>query len=145
MTARYRWEYYWNGQIKQPMFCLTLSVPTTYAPLLTTAIRNPVSLQHQWVFQRFNEVRPHCAVLEHLLFSMCTVLYTLNSSDILLSSTDCGKNELTDFLNGNEPFTCIQCTYITICSSLTPPPPPFNVGLDSGNGSLPTLNRGGGI
>ena len=44
-------------------------------PFLTTAIRNPVSLQHQWVFQHFNEVRPHCAVLENLLFSMCTVLY----------------------------------------------------------------------
>ena len=26
------------------------------------------------------------------------------------------------FLIGNEPFTYIQCTYITICSSLTPPP-----------------------
>ena len=64
-------------------------------PLLTTAIMNPVSLQHQWVFQHFNEVRPHCAVLENLIFSMCTVLYTLNGSDTLLSSTDCGKNELT--------------------------------------------------
>ena len=60
-------------------------------PLLTTAIRNPVSLQHQWVFQHFNEVRPHCAVLENLLFSMCTVLY-INGTDILLSLTDCGKN-----------------------------------------------------
>ena len=54
-----------------------------------------MSLQHQWVFQHFNEVRPHCAVLENLLFSMCAVLDTLNGSDILLSSTDCGKNELT--------------------------------------------------
>ena len=48
-------------------------------------------------------------------------------------------------LIGNEPFTCIQCTYITICDSL-PPPPQFNVGLDSGLRirHLPTFNGGGG-
>ena len=63
------------------------------------------------------------------------------------------------FLIGNEPFTCIQCTYITICSSLTPPPPiqcwfglwsarltspNIEWGGGGGNGSLPTLNGGGG-
>ena len=50
--------------------CISTSHLCKGVPLLTTAIRNPVSLQHQWVFQHFNEVRPHCAVLDVLY---CTV------------------------------------------------------------------------
>ena len=49
-------------------------------------------------------------MLENLLFSMCTVLYILNGSDILLSSTDHSKNELTK--RGE------YCAYICLCSIL---------------------------
>ena len=56
---------------------------------------------------------------------------------------------------GNEPFTCIKCTYITICASLINNSMLVwtlvcasnlsqHWGGGGGNGSLPTLNRGGG-
>ena len=41
-------------------------------PFLTTAIGSPVSLQYQWVFQHFTEVRPHSAVIEHFWSIFCT-------------------------------------------------------------------------
>ena len=49
------------------------------------------------------------------------------------------------FLIGNERFTCIQCTYITICSSLTPPPPiQCWFGLWSARLTSPNIEWGGG-
>ena len=33
ITARYQWDYYWNGKIKQAMFCLNKEDPCTRSNL----------------------------------------------------------------------------------------------------------------